>query len=107
MHWEAHEFAMPKLPRGLKWELLLETDAAGEGVSGKEGSAGEGVSGKEGSVEESASGKDSTCKEGAAGKGDASVRYGAAGEEQEQRNMSLVPPRTVAVFISRGTQEQK
>ncbi len=26
MHWEEHDFALPKLPKGLKWELLLATD---------------------------------------------------------------------------------
>lgn len=83
MHWEAHEFAMPKLPRGLRWELLLETDMAGESIAGKS-MAGKSMAG------ESIAGRDL-----------------AAGEEQEQRIMSLVPPRTVAVFISRGTQEQK
>lgn len=36
MHWEAHEFAMPRLPKGMKWELLLQTeDKAQEEYSGK------------------------------------------------------------------------
>lgn len=26
MHWEAKEFAMPRLPRGMKWELLYATE---------------------------------------------------------------------------------
>lgn len=26
MHWETQEFAMPRLPKGKKWELLLKTD---------------------------------------------------------------------------------
>lgn len=25
MHWESHNFAMPRLPKGLKWELLYQT----------------------------------------------------------------------------------
>lgn len=27
MHWEPHEFALPKLPKGLKWHLSFNTDA--------------------------------------------------------------------------------
>lgn len=26
MHWEPHEFALPKLPRGMKWRLAFNTD---------------------------------------------------------------------------------
>lgn len=26
MHWEPHEFALPKLPRGMKWHLAFNTD---------------------------------------------------------------------------------
>ena len=26
MHWESHEFAMPKLPKGMKWEVYLQTN---------------------------------------------------------------------------------
>ena len=65
MHWEAHEFAMPRLPKGMKWELLLQTES---------------------------SGKDSACD-----------------REQKEKNGSAawkVPPRTAAVFISRGTAEK-
>ena len=25
MHWEDHEFALPKLPKNKKWEVLMET----------------------------------------------------------------------------------
>lgn len=28
LHWEAHGFGLPRLPRGLKWKLLLSTDEA-------------------------------------------------------------------------------
>jgi len=36
LHWEPHEFALPKLPRGMMWRLCLDTaqpadDVAGEG----------------------------------------------------------------------------
>ena len=30
MHWEAGVFAMPKMPKGIDWELLLITDEAGQ-----------------------------------------------------------------------------
>ena len=26
MHWEPHEFALPKLPKGMKWHLAVNTD---------------------------------------------------------------------------------
>jgi glycogen operon protein len=26
MHWESHEFGLPRLPKGMKWKLLLTTD---------------------------------------------------------------------------------
>ena len=26
MHWEPHEFALPKLPKGMKWHLAFNTD---------------------------------------------------------------------------------
>lgn len=28
MHWEPHEFALPKLPRGMRWHLSFNTDSA-------------------------------------------------------------------------------
>lgn len=28
MHWEEHDFALPKLPKGLKWQMFLATDAS-------------------------------------------------------------------------------
>ena len=27
MHWEPHEFALPKLPKGMMWHLAFNTDA--------------------------------------------------------------------------------
>ncbi|MBQ7562527.1 MAG: hypothetical protein IJT16_00905 [Lachnospiraceae bacterium] len=29
MHWESHEFALPKLPKGFKWEAELSSEAGG------------------------------------------------------------------------------
>lgn len=26
MHWEEHDFAMPRLPKGVRWEMLLQTE---------------------------------------------------------------------------------
>lgn len=26
MHWEPHEFALPKLPKGMMWHLAFNTD---------------------------------------------------------------------------------
>lgn len=28
MHWETHELALPKLPKGFCWKLLVQTDSA-------------------------------------------------------------------------------
>ena len=28
MHWESHTFALPKLPKGLRWEAVLASDSA-------------------------------------------------------------------------------
>ena len=38
MHWESHEFALPKLPRGMKWHIAIRTDAEKNGIypEGKE-----------------------------------------------------------------------
>ena len=30
MHWEPHQLALPKLPRGMQWELAFATEEAGE-----------------------------------------------------------------------------
>lgn len=30
MHWETHEFSLPKLPKGLKWHVSFNTDAEAE-----------------------------------------------------------------------------
>lgn len=32
MHWEQHQLALPKLPRGMRWELAFSTEEDGEGV---------------------------------------------------------------------------
>ena len=31
MHWEGHELALPRLPRGLRWETVLTTGDSGDG----------------------------------------------------------------------------
>ena len=32
MHWEQHQLALPKLPRGMRWELAFSTEEDGEGM---------------------------------------------------------------------------
>ena len=29
MHWEKHELALPKLPRGMNWKMLISTEKKG------------------------------------------------------------------------------
>ena len=38
MHWEPHSFAMPKLPKGQKWQICMTTD---EAVCSKESGQGQ------------------------------------------------------------------
>lgn len=37
MHWEPHEFALPKLPKGLLWHVAFNTDESGQNGIYKEG----------------------------------------------------------------------
>ncbi len=32
MHWEPHEFALPKLPKGMKWHIAIRTDEEKDGI---------------------------------------------------------------------------
>lgn len=104
MHWAPHKFAMPKLPKGMKWELLLETDtslsdtdsdistAAGDSVR-QEDPAGERT--QEGAAPGSHPDKASAHKES----GNDKKGYQDTEENWLTRN---VPPRSVAVYVSRS-----
>ena len=32
MHWEPHEFALPKLPKDMKWHIAIRTDEEKDGI---------------------------------------------------------------------------
>ncbi len=32
MHWEQHQLALPKLPKGMRWELAFSTEEGGENM---------------------------------------------------------------------------
>lgn len=65
MHWDTHEFALPRLPKNLEWHLLFRTEETGK----------------------------DTAQESEQKKEKASAAYSGL--------VKRLPPRTVAVFISR------
>ena len=36
MHWEPHEFALPKIPKGMRWKLCMDTALPGSGMDERE-----------------------------------------------------------------------
>ncbi len=88
MHWEAHDFALPRLPKDMEWKLLFMTEeapaAAVKWLSG------------DNPTETKDMAKESSGKAKAEA-GKAKESYAA-----EQGLIRKVPPRTVAVFIGRG-----
>lgn len=91
MHWEAKDFAMPRLPKGMKWELLYLTEEHPEEVMREPAafSAGKSVE----AVSRAAVTPDKNLDQDSA----APVKEPA----EEKWMVRRVPPRTTAVYISR------
>lgn len=90
MHWEARDFAMPRLPKGMKWELLYLTEDHTEEAMREPAALSAGKAVKD--VRKTADAQEEE-------QGRANLALGNPAEEKWM--IRRVPPRTTAVYISR------
>lgn len=89
MHWEEHDFAMPKLPKGMKWEKFLITgEAAAEKTAAIEESTSVEMVSEESAGARNESGNPSSGKKVS----------GKNSRKDEPRKMERVAPRSIAIF---------